>query len=323
VGGLAVDFDLNPDLINTLKLKAITFAPSILYAVLILIAGFLANRIARRWLTALIARSRFADDILLTNFFLRSTAFTILVLTFLTALAQLSFDVQTFVAGLGVTGLIVGFALKDTLSNFASGILLLIYRPFRAGELIEVEGSKGVVDELTIVNMQMTTTEGVCVIMPNSKVWGSKIINYSQSRQRRLTLALKVRVENAEEAMGLIKAALQKDERILSDPPPAVRIEGISNNAADLSVTPWTEPEDFAATGADVYLKLKTALKEAGIRILSEDIIGPAEQRHVPRPRYPSLSLKNAVTLFHASRAACSSYASGRVSLKKAWPTPG
>ncbi|HKG21185.1 MAG TPA: mechanosensitive ion channel family protein [Blastocatellia bacterium] len=263
-----MDFDLNPDLIDTLKLKAITFAPSILYAVLILIAGFLANRIARRWLTALIARSRFADDLLLTNFFLRSTSFTILVLTFLTALAQLSFDVQTFVAGLGVTGLIVGFALKDTLSNFASGILLLIYRPFRAGELIEVEGSRGVVDELTIVNMQMTTTEGICVIMPNSKVWGSKIINYSQSRQRRLTLTLKVRTEDAEKAMGLIKAALQTDERILSDPPPAVRIEGISNNAAALSVTPWTDPKDFVATGADLYLQLKNALKEAGIRIL-------------------------------------------------------
>jgi small conductance mechanosensitive channel len=263
-----VDFDLNPVLVDSLKLKVITFAPSILYALLILFAGLLANRLARRWLAALISRSRFADDILLTKFFLRTTTFIILVLTFLTALAQLNFDVQTFVAGLGVTGLIVGFALKDTLSNFASGILLLIYRPFRAGELIEVEGSKGVVDELTIVNMQMTTTDGVCVIMPNSKVWGSKIINYSQSRQRRLNLTLKVRVEDAQQAVGLIKTALEKDERILADPPPAVRIEGLSNNAAALSVNPWTEPKDFVSTGADVYLELKSALKEAGIRIL-------------------------------------------------------
>jgi small conductance mechanosensitive channel len=263
-----VDFELNPDLVNNLKLKIITFAPSLLYAILILIAGMVVNRIARRWLAALTLRSRFADDVLLKNFFLRSTSFVILALTFLTALAQLNFDVQTFVAGLGVTGLIVGFALKDTLSNFASGVLLLIYRPFRAGEMIEVDGAKGVVEELTIVNMQMTTTEGVCVIMPNSKVWGSKITNYSQSRHRRLSLTLKVRLEEVERAVAIIKSSLNNDSRILADPPLAVRIEGISNNAASLAITPWTNPKDFQATGEDVYLGLKTALKGAGIRIL-------------------------------------------------------
>ena len=263
-----MNFDLDPELLNDLKLRIITFAPSLLYALLILAAGMGVNRIVKRWLSALFSRSRLADDILLKNFFLRSTSFIILVLTFLTALAQLNFDVQTFVAGLGVTGLIIGFALKDTLSNFASGVLLLIYRPFRAGEMIEVEGSKGIVEELTIVNMQMTTTEGVCVIMPNSKVWGSKIINYSQSRHRRLSLNLKVRVEDAERTVNILMAALEKDSRVLADPPPAIRIEGISNNAATLLIAPWTEPKDFTETGADVYITLKTALKEAGIRIL-------------------------------------------------------
>jgi len=262
------NFDLNPELINNLKLRILTFAPNLFYAFLIIAAGFIARRLARRWLSALISRSRFSDDLLLTNFFLKVSSFVILVLTFLTALAQLSFDVQTFVAGLGVTGLIVGFALKDTLSNFASGVLLLIYRPFRAGELIEVDDARGTVEELTIVNMRMITVEGVCVIMPNSKVWGSKIINYSQSRHRRLSLSLKARMEDAEKAVGIIKTALMQDDRILKDPPPEVRIEGISDNAASLSIAPWTEPKNFKETGADVYLRLKAALKEAGIRIL-------------------------------------------------------
>lgn len=263
-----MDFDLNPELINDLKLRAITFAPSLLYAALILFAGLVVNRVARRWLSALISRSRFSGDLLLKNFFLRTASFVILALTILTALAQLNFDVQTFVAGLGVTGLIVGFALKDTLSNFASGVLLLVYRPFRAGELIEVDGARGTVDELTIVNMQMTTTDGVCVIMPNSKVWGSKITNFSQSRQRRLSLSLKVRLEEAERAVAIIRESLEGDGRILGDPPLEVRIEGISNNAATLSINPWTDPKNFKDTGADVYLKLKRALKEAGVRIL-------------------------------------------------------
>lgn len=261
-------FDLNPELIDNLKLRLITFAPNLFYALLILAAGLIARRVAQRWLSTLISRSRFADDLLLKNFFLRVSSFIIIVLTLLTALAQLSFDVQTFVAGLGVTGLIVGFALKDTLSNFASGVLLLVYRPFRAGELIEVEDARGTVEELTIVNMKMTTVDGVCVIMPNSKVWGAKITNYSQSRHRRLSLSLKARMEDAEKAVNIIRAALEQDARILKDPPPEVRIEGISNNAATLSIAPWTEPKNFKETGADVYLRLKAALKEAGVRVL-------------------------------------------------------
>src|SRR5207244_10502300 len=105
----------------------------------------------------------------------RTVSLSILIAATLLALEALELHMGSLVAGLGITGLILGFGLRDTLSNFASGLLLLIYRPFRAGELIEVEGALGVVEELTIVNMQMTTTDGVRVFMPNSKVWGAQI----------------------------------------------------------------------------------------------------------------------------------------------------
>ena len=213
-------------------------------------------------------RSRIHQDLLLKSFFLRATSLTIAALTILTALATIGFDVRTFIAGLGITGIIIGFGLKDILSNFAAGLLLLIYRPFRAGELIEVEGTHGTVEELTIVNMQMTTTDGVRVIMPNSKVWGAKITNYSLSQRRRLELTIKVREDDAEIAIKFILSAIAGDERALKTPAPNVRITSIANDAATLTIWVWTLPSDFTQFGTDAYKLIFKALRDNEIQIL-------------------------------------------------------
>src|SRR5262249_18363662 len=132
-------------------------------ALLIIVIGVIVARLIRRSLKAFLSESRIRADPLLTSFFLRAIYSLILVLSLITALKAAGVPVETFIAGLGITGIVVAFCLKDTLSNLAAGLFLLIYRPFRAGETIEVEGSKGTVEELTVVNMQMTTTDGVRV----------------------------------------------------------------------------------------------------------------------------------------------------------------
>ena len=163
----------------------------ILLSGLIVLLAVVLSRVLKKWLDAAMQRTRIKDDLLLRSFFLRVLSIVTIIIGALVALRVLGLDVTSFVAGLGVTGIILGFGFKDVLSNLAAGMLLLIYRPFRAGHMIEVEGAQGTVEELTIVNMQMTTTDGVRVIMPNSRVWGAKIVNYSLSQQRRLELILK------------------------------------------------------------------------------------------------------------------------------------
>jgi small conductance mechanosensitive channel len=237
-------------------------------ALLVLLIGLFASKLSKRWLTAILNRSRVRDDLLLKNFFLRSVSLSIVIVATLVALDNIGLPVASLIAGLGVTGLILGFGLRDTLSNFAAGLLLLIYRPFRAGELIEVEGAHGVVEELTIVNMQMTTTDGVRVIMPNSKVWGSKIVNYSLSKHRRMELTLKVREDDVDTAIDAIRRALADDSRILGTPPPQVRVTAIEDNAATLIIFAWTSPQDFQAATADEYLRLLTRLREAELQIV-------------------------------------------------------
>jgi len=243
-------------------------APQWLGAVIILIIGVLASKLSTRWLRPILNRSRVRDDLLLKSFFLRSVSVSIFIAALLISLEQVSVPVTSLIAGLGITGIILGFALRDTLSNFAAGLLLLIYRPFRAGELIEVEGTQGVVEELTIVNMQMTTSDGVRVIMPNSKVWGSKITNYSMSIRRRSELTLKVREEDVQVAIDAITAALEDDTRILKTPAPLIRVTSISDSGAVLSIWAWTKPEDFQSVNADEHLRLLQRLKEVELQIV-------------------------------------------------------
>lgn len=253
---------------DTVKAFIIEHAPRWFGALIIILVGVLASKLSRRWLTSILNRSRVREDLLLKNFFLRSVSLAIVIATVLIALEQVNVPVTSLVAGLGITGLILGFGLRDTLSNFAAGLLLLIYRPFRAGELIEVEGAQGVVEELTIVNMQMTTTDGVRVIMPNSKVWGSKIVNYSLSKRRRLELTLKVSEDDVQIAINTINAALADDPRILTAPPPSVTVASLANNAATLTIWAWADPGDFERVSADAYLRLLSRLNEAELQIV-------------------------------------------------------
>src|SRR5258708_10121832 len=254
--------------IEIAKAFIVSHWPQWVLGLLILLIGVLASKLSRRSLRAVLNRSRVRDDALLKNFFLRTVSFSILIATTILALQTLEFPIGSLVAGVGVTGLILGFALRDTLSNFASGLLLLIYRPFRAGELIEVEGALGVVEELTIVNMQMTTTDGVRVIMPNSKVWGAKIVNHSLSQRRRIELTIKVLEDDAEQAISAILAGLADDPRILSTPTPQVRVLSLADNAATLSIWAWTSPQDLQSVTADEDLKVLARLRQAELQIV-------------------------------------------------------
>ena len=253
---------------DSIKAYVIANALQWLIALVILIVGVLISKVSKRWLARILNRSRVRDDLLLKNFFLRSISVSIVVLAVLIALEKVNVPVTSLVAGLGITGLILGFGLRDTLANFAAGLLLLIYRPFRAGEIIEVEGTHGVVEELTIVNMQMTRTDGVRVIMPNSKVWGAKIDNYSLSTSRRMDLTLKVREDDIETAISTIAGALADDVRILKIPEPEVRVTSIADNAATLCVWAWTNPNDFQDATADEYLRLSNSLRDAEVSIV-------------------------------------------------------
>jgi small conductance mechanosensitive channel len=230
--------------------------------------GVVAAKLIRRSLKAFLNKTRIRTDPLLTSFFLRTVYLTVLAFAAITALQTAGVPIETFIAGLGITGIFIGFGLRDTLSNLAAGLFLLIYRPFRAGEFIEVEGSKGIVEELTIVNIQMTTTDGARVIMPNSKVWGAKLTNYSMAQQRRIEIIIKLARRDAQRAMDVIKPILDADDRILRTPAAGVSVTSLAENAAALTLWAWTKPADFQTVTNDQYLRILVALEQANIETI-------------------------------------------------------
>jgi small conductance mechanosensitive channel len=238
---------------------------SLIPALFIIAVGLLAASLARRSLRAFINKTRIRTDPLLTSFFLRAVYSLILVLSLSAALDKAGVPVETFIAGLGITGIVIAFGLRDTISNLASGLFLLIYRPFRAGDTIEVDGSKGVVQELTIVNMQMTAADGVRVILPNSKVWGAKITNFSAADQRRIEIVIKLRRRDVPTAIDIVRRLLEHDDRILKEPTPSVSVSSLADNDAITTAWAWTGPADFQQVTTDQYLRILTALNEANV----------------------------------------------------------
>ncbi|HWC77235.1 MAG TPA: mechanosensitive ion channel family protein [Blastocatellia bacterium] len=250
-----------------LKTDGVKTGIDIILACLVVLLGVVVARIAKRSLNAAMERTRIKDDLLLRSFFLRVMSVAIMCVALLVALRVLEFDVTSFVAGLGITGIILGFGFKDMLSNLAAGLLLLIYRPFMSGDMIEVEGAHGRVEELTIVNTQLISTDGVRVIMPNSRVWGAKIVNYSRSKERRLEFVLKVRDDDVAEAIAVVQKVLDEDDRILKTPTPDVRVTSMANSCATLTIWAWTDPENFMSVGGSAYLRLQSALEQAEVTI--------------------------------------------------------
>jgi small conductance mechanosensitive channel len=238
----------------------------VLAALLIITVGIVIARILRGRVTRSIPERWRIQDSLLENFLVRVSYSSIVGLSFVLAL-RLFVNIETFLTGLGVTGVILGFGLRDTLSNFASGVLLLIYRPFRAGETIDIEGTTGVVEELTIVNMEMTTVDGVRVIMPNSKVWGAKITNYSMSKLRRVEVSIRLKPDFLDPAVPMLQHAIEGDGRIVKEPKPTMRASSSADAAAVLTVWVWVAPSDYNSVMNDAYLLWVEALGKASITV--------------------------------------------------------
>lgn len=187
------------------------------------------------------------------------------------------FGVQTtsIVAILGAAGLAIGLALQGTLSNIASGVMLLGLRPFKVGDFVEIGGTTGIVDEIGLFTTKMHTPDNVGVHMPNSSVWGAEVKNYAQFSTRRVDLVFGISYgDDIGQAITLIKDILDSDERILEEPAYRVGVTALGDSSVNILVWPWVERINYL----DVKLDLNRAIKE---RFDAEGITIPFPQRDV------------------------------------------
>ncbi len=192
----------------------------------------------------------------------------VLLFGFMIALSQVGIDLGPLLAGLGVFGFIAGFALQDSLSNFASGAMILLYRPYDVGDLIDVGGVYGKVEKMSLVSTHIATLDNQVLVIPNNKIWGDVIKNVNAQKMRRVDMVFGIGYsDDIETAEGVLKDILTSHEKVLSDPEPMVRLHTLNDSSVDFIVRPWTHIDDYWDVYWDVTKTVKRRFDEAGISI--------------------------------------------------------
>ena len=240
-------------------------AVNVLIAILILIAGWLVARWAGRWVHDLVDRSHYIDDTLkplVANF----ARYGILAITVVAVLSQFGVQTTSLIALLGAAGLAVGLALQGTLSNVASGVMLLILRPFRVFDKIRIADTTGLVREIGLFRTELVTDDGNFVSIPNSTIFAGTIVNISRESMRRTSFTIEVdRSENLDAVQKLIREALERQPQVLKTPTPVVEIDALGPLSTTLTVHAWLQNRDFLATLSEVKKVVRHALQDAEI----------------------------------------------------------
>lgn len=226
---------------------------------------------------------RVGRDATLSRFFANLTYIVLVVFVALTAINTLGVPTANFLAIVGAAGLAVGLALKDSLSNFSSGVMLVFFRPFKVGDAIEAGGTAGVVESIGIFNVMLKTPDNRVIIVPNSLVYSGTITNVSAEPTRRIDLAIAVGYDaDIPQAKSIIMAVVAAEQRILKVPPPEIAVQDILQTAVTIAVRVWVATADYGNVRSELLERTKRSLDNYGLSI-------PAAQRAaIPGPPPPS-----------------------------------
>ncbi len=184
------------------------------------------------------------------------------------ALAKLGIETTSIVALIGAAGLAIGLALKDSLQNFASGIMLILFKPFKAGDFVEMAGVTGIVEKIAIFSTIMRTPDNKEVIVPNGAIYGDNIVNYSARPTRRVDMVFGVSYDDdIRKVKQLIIDYLAQDERVLKDPAPVVKVSELADSSVNFIVRPWVNAADYWGVYWDAHENLKILFDENDITI--------------------------------------------------------
>ncbi len=207
-------------------------------------------------------------DSMLVSFVLSILNALLLLFIIIAALDQLGVDTTSFIALIGAAGLAVGLALQSSLQNFASGVLLIVFRPFKVGHFIEAAGVSGVVEEIGIFCTRMKTGDNREIIVPNGAIYNGTITNNSARDTRRIDMVFGIGYDDdIRKAKEIMQAILDADTRVLSDPAPLIAVAELADSSVNFVVRPWVKASDYWAVKFDVTEKIKLAFDDAGISI--------------------------------------------------------
>jgi len=233
--------------------------------VIFFIGKWVARQIANLVQRILVHRS---VDVALVSFVTSLVYWALLIFVTIAALGRLGLQTASFVAIIGAAGLAVGLALQGSLANFASGVLILIFKPFKVGDFVEVAGTAGVVKTMQIFTTELSTGDNKHVIIPNANVTGGVITNFSTNDTRRVDLAIGIGYDDdIDKARDLMLDEIAKDERILKDQEPTVAVVELADSSVNFVVRPWVNAADYWGVFFGLTEAIKKRFDEEGISI--------------------------------------------------------
>ncbi len=242
------------------------YGMSVLGAVLIAVIGYFVARVLTDVLRRMLKRAKV--DATISSFISNFAYVALLIFVVIAVLAKLEVSTTPLVAVIGAAGLAVGFALQGSLANFAAGILLVIFRPIKIDDFVEVAGVLGTVEEMDILNTRLRTPDNKAVIIPNAKLTGDNIINYSAKDKRRVDIVFSISYDSdIKKARKILMDLMTGDERVLEDPAPIIVVAELADSSVNLAVRPWTTPDQYWPLMWDMLETGKEKLEAAGIVI--------------------------------------------------------
>ncbi len=237
-----------------------------LTALLILVIGlWLAQRVGKLVAAAVLRRG---GDAVLAGFLKSTARIALTVLVVVGALDRAGVPTASLLAALGAAGLAIGLALRDSLSNIASGVLLVLTRPFRAGDFVDIAGQSGTVERIDLLRTQLVSVDNRVITLPNAQVMNQPITNFSARGERRLELPVQIDYANdPTEALRVIRKVLDGHPRVLRDREPQLLVRAFGANGVDIVVRPWVRTDEVQVAQSEVLAAIKQALDEAGIVI--------------------------------------------------------
>ena len=245
---------------------AIPWGINLLLAITIFIIGRIAVGIILSVVNSLFKKK--ATDQMLASFISAILKSLLMLIVIIAALKRLGVDTTSLVALIGAAGLAIGLALQDSLKNFASGVLLIILRPFRQGDFIEAAGISGVVEHINIFSTVMRTGDNREIIVPNGDIYGGPITNNSRRSTRRIDMVFGIGYgDDLKKAKQLLEDIVKADERVLTEPEPVIAVSELADSSVNFVVRPWVNTSDYWAVLWDITEKVKLGFDAQGVSI--------------------------------------------------------
>ncbi|MCC4223952.1 mechanosensitive ion channel family protein [Vibrio campbellii] len=237
------------------------------FALILLIARALA-KLTRKVVSKTVASKNLKMSHLMQDFFISMSGKGVWIIGIMVGLSQIGLNLAPILTGFGIAGVIIGFALQDTLSNFAAGMMLLIYRPFDVGDFVYAGGVDGKVSHMSLVNTTIRTFDNQIIIVPNSKIWGDVIKNVTHERIRRVDMVFGIGyADDLLKAEEVLNDILTSHPSVLRSPEPNIKVHTLNTSSVDFIVRPWVKTDDYWDVYWDVTKEVKLRFDREGISI--------------------------------------------------------